>query len=286
VQAAREATRRAVCGTNLKQVALAMHNFHDVHKTLPEGNSLPFCCYGTWQVLILPYVEEGVLAGLYQSYGNVDGLGVTYYSEHNLSRVTSKHLATFTCPSDNPNNVATSGWPGGNPNVAYQNYVVNYGNTALNAPEQTLLQVPSLGGVLFQGAPFYKGNAQRFKDITDGTSKTLLASELIQGQGNDLRGLTYWDSGSGFVTYLRPNDSQPDMFWADNSWCNPNPPNPPCVPWSSQQMWMMGARSQHPGGVQVALCDGSNQFVADAIDINVWRALSTSQGAELTPPFD
>ncbi len=183
--------------------------------------------------------------------------------------------------------MATSGWPGGNPNVAYQNYVVNYGNTALNAPEQTLLQVPeSQWRDLPRTPPFYKGNAQRFRDITDGTSKTLLASELIQGQRNDLRGLTYWDSGSGFVTYLRPNDSQPDMFWADNSWCDSNPPNPPCVPWSSQQMWMMGARSQHPGGVQVALCDGSTQFIADAIDINVWRALSTSKGAEITPSLE
>ncbi len=70
VQAAREATRRSVCvaATSSSKWPLAMHNFNDVHKTLPEGNSLPFCCYGTWQVLTFSRrtSKEGVLAGLYQ----------------------------------------------------------------------------------------------------------------------------------------------------------------------------------------------------------------------------
>src|SRR5262245_11967707 len=72
VQAARESARRSNCLANLKQVALAMHNFHDAHRTLPEGNSEGFCCWGTWQVLILPYIEEGRLGGLYKSYANKD----------------------------------------------------------------------------------------------------------------------------------------------------------------------------------------------------------------------
>src|SRR6202790_5094791 len=63
VQKVREAAARAQCQNNLKQVGLGMHNFHDTNKKLPpqtakNGNS---CCYGTWQMAILPFVEQGPL---------------------------------------------------------------------------------------------------------------------------------------------------------------------------------------------------------------------------------
>jgi len=277
VQAAREAARRSQCLSNVRQLGVAMHNFQDARKSLPELASDGFCCWGTWQVLILPFLEEGNLGGLYQNYGNRKGNGANYYNDPNLTNVTSKRIASLLCPSDDLN--FQSGWPsGGALHVAYHNYVLNVGNTPLGEQNQ-LPNYPTYNGVVFKGAPFAKHKSQRFKDISDGTSKTLMAAELIQGQRNDLRGLTYWNSGTHFTAYLRPNDSAPDLFWTGYDWCDPNPPNPPCVPFS-QETYAFAARSRHVSGVNVVMCDGSARFIPDEIDLQVWRALSTSKGGE------
>ena len=108
IQAAREAARRAQCVNNLKQVGVAMQNYHDVHKTLPMGSYS--CCFGTWQMAILPFIEEQQLADLYTwNPKDLDHFDFTYsyYSElpthtppiRNLEVVKS-HIAALTCPSD------------------------------------------------------------------------------------------------------------------------------------------------------------------------------------------
>jgi type II secretory pathway pseudopilin PulG len=283
-QSAREAARRSQCLSQLRQLGLAMHNFNSINRTLPEGTA-PGNAFGTWPIRTLPFLEENALAGQYQNYGNQNATGFPYYySDPNLSKFTSIHVASLTCPSDLPN--TATGWPGGGVVCAYHNYAVNYGNTALYGTEDTMVPMPNLNGVVFGGAPFVNHQPQRLKDVQDGTSSTLLAAEVVQGQRNDLRGLIYWNSASGFVTYLRPNDSLPDVYWADFSWCDPNPPNPPCAPISGSQAStsrysQMGARSRHPGGVCVVLLDGSSRFIADDIDVQIWRALSTTKGSEV-----
>ena len=62
--------------------------------------------------------------------------------------------------------------------------------------------------------------------------------------------------------------------------CDPSGNNPPCLTVSAMVPEMFFSRSRHPGGVEAALCDGSARFVADTIDIRVWRALSTMRGDE------
>ena len=64
IQAARESARRSQCVNNLKQLGVAMQNFHDTNKQLPSGNFS--CCWGTWQMTILPFIEEQQLGDLYQ----------------------------------------------------------------------------------------------------------------------------------------------------------------------------------------------------------------------------
>src|SRR3954451_10032584 len=64
VQAARESARRSQCTNNLKQLGVAMQNYHDAKRQLPLGNIS--CCWGTWQMLILPYIEQQQLGALYQ----------------------------------------------------------------------------------------------------------------------------------------------------------------------------------------------------------------------------
>lgn len=279
VQKVRESAARSQCSNNLRQVALGMHNYHDTFKALPPGvsNATPYWGQGGWQVCILPYIEQEAIRNMYIDYG-VSG-GKNYYDPANIAGATGKQIQMLLCPSDTPPNLR--GWPGGASSTTYHNYVVNYGNTGID--ETATWQIATYAGLNFQGAPFTRGVpplglGQKLGKINDGTSTTLMISELIQGKGNDLRGCTWWGSGSGFVTSLRPNDSAPDLSWSDATWCNPTPPNPPCA--FRTVAYVFGARSRHPGGINVAMCDGSLRFIVDGIDIVTWQSLSTTTGNE------
>jgi prepilin-type N-terminal cleavage/methylation domain-containing protein/prepilin-type processing-associated H-X9-DG protein len=290
VQKVREAAARASCQNNLKQLGLAMHNYHDANGRLVEG--LPpartppgyTCCWGTWMVPILPYLEQDSMFRLYQNYGGSDDFSSgypapstatappypRYGSQPNRANVTSKRVKILTCPSDNPN-APLSG-------ITSHSYALNFGNTGV-------WQQLTLNSVRFAGAPFGNGDAVvkrvELQQIADGSSNTLLAAELIMGQYTDLRGFTWWGDAAGFTTYLAPNSPLPDVL-NDASYCVNQPPNPPCtgVPTASNPP-MLAARSRHTGIVNVAMCDGSVRGVSDSININTWRALSTTKGGEV-----
>ena len=263
VQAAREAARRMSCSNNLKQIGLAMHNYHDTFGRFPAGRS--GCCFGTWQVLILPMVEQGNVSDLYVNWGGTDATGPRYGGEPNKTNVTSRRFAAFTCPSDQEN-APLSG-------ITNHNYAVNYGNTGY-------AQQANLNGVIFGQAPFSLDQNKKlgFKTMTDGTSNTLLVAEVRQGQGRDLRGFTWWGDATGMTTYLTPNSPLPDRIYSA-SYCNPIP-GMPCEVSTTTNPTMFGSRSLHPGGVQVTLGDGSVRFVAESVDLAIWRAMGTAQGGE------
>jgi prepilin-type N-terminal cleavage/methylation domain-containing protein/prepilin-type processing-associated H-X9-DG protein len=273
VQKVREAANRMSCANNQRQVAIAMHHHHDAYGTLPEGtaNATPYWGMGNWQVSILPYIEQDAVRRQYHDYGVNNGRN--YYHADNIHGATGKQLRILLCPSDMVN---PAGWPAPPVSVTYHNYVVNYGNTGIN--ETADWQAAAYNGLTFHGAPFTRGRAVPISAISDGSSNTLMLSELIQGQRRDLRGDTWWGTGSGFETSLRPNDSAPDLSWSDGSWCDPNPPNPPCSYRTS--VYVFGARSRHPGGVNVIFCDGSGRFIVNSIEPALWQALSTTQGGE------
>jgi prepilin-type processing-associated H-X9-DG protein len=280
VQAAREAARRAQCVNNLKQLAVAMHNYESAKHELPPG--LHGCCWGTWQVAVLPYLEETALGAMYQDFGGLDASHPWYHEEPNLSNVSAKRLTVATCPSDK----VSAPFPWGPQGMTKHNYVVNYGPTGL---ENNLYEIPNGGwnqvvllkGIKYEGAPFESRKTIRLAKITDGTSNTLLMSELIQGEDVDIRGLTWWGDGAGFSTYLAPNSSQPDVS-VYGSYCDRTENDlKPCVQQTHANPEMYGARSRHPGGVNVAMCDGSVRMVNDSIDLNTWRALSTIHGGEI-----
>lgn len=278
VQAAREAARRSQCTNNVRQESLAIQNFISSKGTLPVG--LYRCCWGTWQIGILPYLEESSLSAIYQNYGGDSATGPEYKAEPNLTNVTSKRLWVATCPSDK----ISTPWPYGASGMTKHNYAANYGPTGL---ENTLFekdpgwnQVATLNGVIYYGAPFECNKAIRLSKITDGTSKTLMLSEVIQGEGVDIRGLTWWGDAAGFSAYLAPNASQPDVS-VFGSYCDlPENDLLPCSQQSRRSPSMYGARSKHPGGVNASMCDASVQFVGDDINLEVWRALSTIAGNE------
>jgi prepilin-type N-terminal cleavage/methylation domain-containing protein/prepilin-type processing-associated H-X9-DG protein len=279
VQAAREAARRSGCINNLRQEALAMHNYNSNRGTLPPG--FHECCWGTWQVAVLPYLEETALGAAYVNFGGPRG-SLYYYDEPNGTNVVSKRIAAAACPSDKISTPFAFGAL-----MTKHNYLVNYGPTGLEnnlfqiEPQGGWTQVALLNGVKYEGAPFESRKTIKLSQITDGTSKTLLMSEVVQGENYDIRGLTWWGDGAGFSTYLAPNSSQPDVSIYGSYCDHPDNDLRPCVQQTRKNPSMYGARSKHPGGVNVAMCDVSVRFVTDGIDLDTWRALSTIHGGEI-----
>ncbi len=299
VQRVREAANRIACQNNLKQTGLAMHSHHDTHQRLPRGVGPFGCCWGTWQMYLLPYVEQESLFKMYKNLGGWDtsmaGGVWRYWSNDNLD-VTRQRIKIWTCPSDSP----SARFDG----VTAHNYAVNYGNTSFF---QT-----SLNRISFQGAPFscYPGHwlanarmqaeyGQTCPDLdrlnrygggagtpvpltamTDGMSNTLMLAEVIQGRGDDSRGSTWWGGASGFTTWNLPNTNEADV--ATGGICNVSATyNVACTTICTRgRPRMMAARSRHAGGVGVVYCDGHGAFVPNSIDVSFWRALSTSRGSE------
>jgi prepilin-type N-terminal cleavage/methylation domain-containing protein/prepilin-type processing-associated H-X9-DG protein len=297
VQAAREAARRAQCVNHLKQIGLAMHNYHDANNCLPPG--MKGCCWGTWLVYTLPYIEQQALFNAWNSAGNYPGGpdGTHRYAGVTNITVSSTRISAYYCPSDGANGSVTSIVALGRP-VTSQNYIVNFGNTNLQ-------QAPiTSGGIVYQflGAPFSDigspgldspigsllgtlGGTIGFAAIPDGLSNTLMTSELLVGQSgpgrNDLRGFSWWAYSASFHGWLTPNTSQPDLMF-NSSYCNyPYQSNPPCTSATSATGVTLAPRSRHPGGVNAGMCDGSVKFIKNTINLYTWRSLSTTKGGEI-----
>lgn len=289
VQAAREAARRSQCQNNLKQVALSTLNYEAVNKILPGGVGTFGCCWGTWQMRVLPFLELQNMSDQYENLDGNDGTGPRYGAQPVNINITSRRIASLTCPTDTPNA------PIGNPPITSHSYVVNYGNTSFF--QSTLNDIPFLGapfnaytgstsddgpvGAVRRPWPRVYGRPVELAEILDGTSSTLMFAEVIQGKKDDLRGFTWWGGASGFVTFLAPNSNSPDVV--TGGICRSlQDGNPPCVTASTRtRPRMMGARSLHAGGgVQVAFCDGHVDFVSNTIDYESWQALGTAAGAE------
>ncbi|HSG69505.1 MAG TPA: DUF1559 domain-containing protein, partial [Planctomycetaceae bacterium] len=138
VQQAREAARRSSCKNNLKQIGLAMHNYHEVNLGLPVGNYS--CCWGTWVVGIMPYIEQEALYKQYEKnrkYG-IPSDTARYNHAVNLP-VVRQRLTVLSCPSDTNNAPFSS--------ITSHNYAINFGNTGYG-------QQANLNGVVWAGAPF------------------------------------------------------------------------------------------------------------------------------------
>ena len=264
IQQAREAARRSQCLSNLKQIGLALQNYVEAEGTFPVGTYS--CCWGTWLVELMPYLEETGYNYAY-NHDNKYGLPVdnTRYGHPCNLTVTRHRFAAYSCPSDATNEPFSQ--------ITSHNYAVNYGNTSYG-------QQATLNGVTFKQAPFGISKSFGLRRISDGLSKTMAVAEVRQGIGNDLRGFAWWGDASGFETYLPPNAYQPDVIYS-TSYCNNVLPFLPCyAPSTTALPTMFAARSAHEGGVHVVMCDGTAQFVSDSIALDVWRALSTAKGGE------
>jgi len=310
VQKIREAANRMKCSNNMKQIALGNMNYESAYGTFIPGVSRTGCCWGTWMIPVLPYMEQDNLFNIYLNFGGNDSTGVRYAGGVNAN-VSTKRLTTFLCPSDQPKN-----WNGGT--FTMHNYVLNAGNTNLY---QTSTPVGCTNGsttgangcVTFGGAPFgwyedpatlaaggdssptnytsgnaaagLSGKPRKIAAITDGTSNTLCASEVIIGPSNaDYRGFSWWGGAAGFVTYQTPNnDSATDVMTGAGCGSAPYPGSPrmPCTTTSTTTLPRMQlARSRHTNGVNAAMCDGSVKFISNSVSLVTWRSLGSAQGGE------
>jgi len=317
VQKVRAAAARMKCTNNMKQISLGNMNYESAYGTFIPGVSRNGCCWGTWTIPILPYVEQQSLFNIYVGFG---GQGYTVmgniprYGAAPNNGISDQRLSIYTCPSDTP-----QVWNGGT--LTMNSYVLNAGNTSLyqvNMPFGCTggSTVGAIGCVSFGGAPFnwyddpaalaaggdsspvdytggnpatgIMGKPQTIASITDGTSNTLCVSEVIQGpSAGDIRGFTWWGGAAGFTTYQTPNnDIAPDVMTGGG--CGgasitgyATKPKMPCTLTSTASLARMQlVRSRHDGGVNVGMCDGSVRFVADSIDVATWRAAGTSAGGE------
>jgi prepilin-type N-terminal cleavage/methylation domain-containing protein len=241
VQAAREAARRANCVNNLKQIGLAMHNYEQINGCLSYG--MKGCCWGSWMLPVMPYIEQQVLFNAWNFSGNNSGLRgfidkpLRYYGPANVT-VSAAQVATFLCPSDGNNSLFVPGDGQTLNGVQFfaksQNYVVNFGNIDLQQGSPTGSLTYTDGVTYpFLGAPFgdigspltdlvgRTGAAVTttatvpFAAITDGLSNTMMTSEIVistQAPINDYRGHGWWAYGATFSGLLTPNSTQPDWL--------------------------------------------------------------------------
>jgi prepilin-type processing-associated H-X9-DG protein/prepilin-type N-terminal cleavage/methylation domain-containing protein len=298
VQAAREAARRMQCRNNMRQLGIAMHNYHDVHKKFQPGyrfkpNSATDAM-GSANPPLLPFMEGGTVADL------ID-INAPWYLQQPAAVQTV--VQVFKCPSDVAQDVesypfvAAIGPPVGD-RFATSSYIVSVGwedaicfGTGFSAPPTT-----NRSGV------FAHHSNTRIADILDGTSNTFAYGEgasgfpmcngigctspipgetakhgwLIEGAGIDtLYGSGFRYSG-GFGSTVEPLNKTPvtDSYYesASHTDCRSSLNGGP--------HWSTHFRSFHPGGANFLFCDGSVQFLSETIDMTIYRGLSTIQGGE------
>jgi len=304
VQAAREAARRMQCTNNLKQIGLAVHNYIDAFKVFPSGardNRHP-----TWAIHIFPFME--LTASWERMDRDVPGYEGSCYWNGNTADVLKERYSALTCPSDKQNSMFAMGKTNGTAATAgkaysLHNYAACSGNGANtwssdfgwcpwwphNAPEADRLY--HRGGIFKVAArnPYWASLGA----VTDGLSNTVMFSEVLQGeQGtmDDARGWIFWPDGALFSGYETPNSRNVEWFFhycdvvANPKW--------PCVFQQVVTTWpentslgfnipsKITSRSNHTGGVNSAMGDGSVQFFSSTINSTNWRVLCSSASGE------
>ena len=322
VQQAREAARRSQCKNNLKQIALAVHNYADTHRFFPPSATIASGLSsnnGSWGVhgRLLPQIEQGNLA---------KGVDLTQAWDFQAA-IDKLKVPVFACPSDPKSDTIRVGTGSGTDPVTGLTvdkadlYPTTYG---FNFGTWFVFDMATGRG----GDGLFHPNARlAHRDCTDGTTNTLLIAEVkaytgygrntppgstavpaleetVAGYADDCSdkkysftdasantGHTEWADGRvhhcGFTTTLGPNALVPITDAGTGAVLDVN--------YNSWQEGKSGAttatyaaitsRSYHPGVVNVALADGSVRTVGDSVALPIWRGLGTRSGGEVAGEF-
>jgi prepilin-type N-terminal cleavage/methylation domain-containing protein/prepilin-type processing-associated H-X9-DG protein len=298
VQKVRDAAARAQCQNNLKQIALALHAYHDVRKTFPPGgmqtgvNGRP--CYTTWAIEILPFVEQ---KNLYVRYDQ------THRNEHdNQKFVVQSRVPVYECPNDPYNGLlerpasgparyeyrhgsyrAVSGrsgaigrgfWDTFEPQYWPPNWIMlKEWRGALHGTADAYNGIPAQQAYGQNNAPLSQmGGPERMGNISDGTSNTLFIGEYYNTDVS--RRATFWA-----YTYASYNQSsvtsESRILGESYNKCAQMPGM------GSDNPCKRGFGAFHDGGVNFAMCDGSVRWISYSVDINLLAAMATIAGGEV-----
>ena len=292
VQKVREAAARTQCVNNLKQLGIALQSYHDAYKEFPMGDNAPGGINNaprlTYVIYLYPFLDQ---VPLYEAFHFTpvapDTQTTPFFMVANNSTAPTPLSAlvnVFICPSDYGVRTCGNG-TADSAGVQYSWMTGNYaavfpGTKNQDADVATMTTRTALG-------PNYQ---TKMVQITDGTSNTVLMTECLRslGGGNDIRGAVWIDEpGCSFVytqtpaaatgTYT-PNTSANDILYHCTSVPNANRP---CVQDQTAGNESAAARSMHPGGVNVLLCDGTARFVANNVSPTIWADLATIAGGEV-----
>jgi len=268
------------------------------------GNDIFANCQNTpWFCLMLPFIEQGNLANSFNyqlgSEGPNNPLPMGFYAN---STVGGTKIATFQCPSDRQNtfqiNPAYQGGFLSGPVFTKGNYGASWGNTfwAQDGQAVTSWGGPTMIDPATGAPPTFRKSAFGFytigmNSLTDGSSNTVSCAEVLQGDTYDIRGLM-WSTipgGCSFFSRLPPNNPQDYYqtgifgdFLNNLYFCVSEPGmDLPCTSNAGDQSAYAGARSRHPGGINVLLGDGSVRFLKNSINMSVWLGLNTINGGEI-----
>jgi prepilin-type N-terminal cleavage/methylation domain-containing protein len=287
VQKVRDAANRMSCSSNLRQIGLALHHYHDANGSFPAGSEFHNDQAGNgqhwqnWAISILPYVEQDALQRQYDfTRRNAD-------PAQDLVRRT--YVRLYSCPSDvfaNRVIKPASGPPGNNPpefmTGAYRAMTgrseagVNYYSWADPVQAPTLAQTrPGWKGVMSIHQPDVpRLSPTRIVDITDGTSATLLVGERTTR--TDPSHTTFWADTFNIYSLSFACPESRSLLGDYLACLDVGGADIPCK---------YGWGSSHTGVINFALCDGSVRAISTNIDMTLFMGLATIAGDEVANDF-
>jgi len=275
VQKVREAAARTQCMNNMKQMGLALHNYHDSNGVLPKGfstytSAAPYEGAWSWMAQILPYVEQDNAYRQAKTFATSGGSN--WYAWYNPT--CSLKMKVFTCPADPRGTQVYPGPPAGIADQALTTYLGNSGTTATK-----------FDGVLF------KDSKLTLVQITDGTSNTILVGERPPNSNIEFgwwfAAYGYDGQGNGDCVMTSNDVAIANYFIANYS----SSPNLPCDGTAAQKIGLQPGKpavgcdaahywSFHPSGALFLMGDGSSRMISYANN-NIIPMLSTREGGEV-----
>jgi prepilin-type N-terminal cleavage/methylation domain-containing protein len=269
IQAARESARKSSCRNNLHQVAVALHNYESAYGKLPpgyqyvkgtEGNALGY----SWTVMVLPFME---LQSMYDAFDFKKPI----YDNINAA-IRERHIDELLCPTDD---ISPTGFVEmGTERYAMACYVANFGTPDLDEDQEQALAPNGR-----PWGPFYRNSKTKLKDITDGTTKTLMVGERQNGPfrtpGAHGVHIEYETTWAGAVRDIDDNEDDHGHMVLFQTGHTPN----------DAESDDRDVSASHSGEALFALCDGSVRSISEDIDEKLYFALGTMNGEETIAEF-
>ena len=309
VQQAREAARRTQCKNNLKQLGLALHNYHDVYNQFPLtvfGTTQPWAATskGSYLIRLLPYIDQAPFFNALDF--NIQGAGTPLMfdtvpnfeaqKDSNNQFYRAKTIPGFICPTDSSQTI------NGTFNSSKSNYAMSMGNQLMNGvntvwgtcslypgnsfPNETLADKGnSADGDQISGIISRGNYGSRIGEILDGTSNTIAFGEIRPNCG-DYTFFGWFHFDSLWVATTAPINYPILCQNQDAGWDSATPPagKTACNQYQNVQT-SQGFKSMHVGGAHFTLCDGSVRFISENVDYMTYQRLGDRRDGQVVGDF-